>query len=141
MSDSFSEVEEDFIHCISTLKMSTSDLSRLFGKDMVYAMLSDGRIQAEIAKKRRQSAEELWLKKQIDINTILELRPKALSVIQAVLDDKDHPDRVRVALKILGGEMSMIEAAGKALGEKLGTESPTKAKHLTIVVDKDDAEM
>jgi hypothetical protein len=140
MSSQLSEIEQDFIHCIVNLKMHTGDLVKMFGRLQVMSMLKDEKVQLEIANRKRYVAEEMFLKKQIDINTILELRPKAISIIQQVLDNPDHPDRTKLAIKILEGEFSMISSAGKVLGEKMANAANDGERDIKIIYATKDSE-
>jgi hypothetical protein len=128
--------EEYLVYSLVDLKMNPGDLVHELGMTFVQACLNDDFIKKEMALRKRAKAEALLHKKQIDIDTILELRPKALDAIMGVLNDKTHPDRTRVALKILGGEFGLIEEWGKKLAEKKASESEGH-RGIKIVYDRE----
>ena len=135
MSD-LSDQELDYIHCIVDLKLSVNDLIEQFGLKNIEAWQYDSRIKSEITKKRRQKAEEQYLKKQLDLNAILDLRPLALEAVTSALENKDHPDQIKVALKILQGEFSMIEQVGKLMADKKISEMENEGKQIKLIYDR-----
>lgn len=133
-----SEDQLDYVHCVVDLKLSASDIVEQFGRHNVELWQYDREVKAEITKRRRQRAEQQYLKKQLDLDAILDLRPLALDSITRVLRSKDHPDQIKVALKILQGEFSMIDQVGKLMAEKKVSEIENQGKNIKLIYDRRD---
>lgn len=131
-----SDEELDYVHCLVDLKLSANDIVDQFGIVKVKSWSTDERIKSAITSRRRQKAEEQYLKKQLDLNAILDLRPLALDAVTRALRSKDHPDQIKVALKILQGEFSMIEQVGKLMADKKISEMDNEGKQIKLIYER-----